>query len=52
MAGNSSIEMLGGINLLGPNLLNGEALFEKTGSVKITKLSFFIKNDECPIHIK
>ena len=44
--------MLGGINLLGPNRLNGEALFEKTGSVKITKLSFFIKNVEWPIQIK
>ena len=45
------MDIAGGINLLGPNLLNGEARSEKTGSVNIVVLSFFIKKVEWPIHI-
>ena len=51
IGGNSSIVILGGINLFGPNLLNGDALSENTGSVSIVRLFFLIKKVEWPIHI-
>jgi len=42
----------GGISLLGPIFLKGDALSEKIGSVSIVMPFFLIKNVEWPTHIK
>ena len=46
MFGRLSIGIAGGINLFGPIVLNGDALSEKTGSVRIVNPFFLIRNVE------
>ena len=41
--------MAGGINLFGPIFLNGDALLENIGSVRMVTPFFFIRKVECPI---
>ena len=50
--GSLSIGIAGGISLLGPANLTGEALFEKTGSVRIVSPSFLIRYVACPIQMR
>tara|TARA_B000000557_G_C20522480_1_gene336973 strand:- start:124 stop:507 length:384 start_codon:yes stop_codon:yes gene_type:complete len=49
--GNSYNESAGGTTLLGPNILNGEALLEKIGSVNIVFPLNRTSKVECPIHV-
>ena len=50
--GSSLILIAGGMSLLGPKFLNGDALLENIGSVRTVKPFFLIKKVECPIHIE
>tara|TARA_B100000035_G_scaffold303598_1_gene302354 strand:+ start:547 stop:849 length:303 start_codon:yes stop_codon:yes gene_type:complete len=51
IGGNSFNESAGGTTLLGPNILNGEALVEKIGSVNIVFPFNRTSKVECPIHV-
>ena len=49
MGGSLSIGIAGGISRFGPANRTGEALLEKTGSVRMVRLSLFIRYVACPI---